>query len=124
MRVAGSIRIPFGSAARFYAIEEIANVERRRVTADFFDRSSGDKLRRAEHEFAAIAGFDPTGLAFESHRARAQWQPTVLAEDQLHTIGIAGDDLAVFRRVKFDGSRTVRPACPLAKVDAVRTPFE
>src|SRR4051812_27189817 len=99
MRVAGSIRIPFGSAARFYAIEEIANVERRRVTADFFDRSSGDQLGRAEHELATVAGFHPARAAFESHGTGSQWQPAVLAEDQLHTIGVPGDHLPVFRRV-------------------------
>src|SRR3954447_16660561 len=119
MRIAGSIRIPFGPTARFDAIEEIAHVKRRRVTADFFNSTSGDKLRRAEHELAAVARFDPTGLAFESHRARAQWQPAVLAEDQLHTIGVAGDHLTVFRRVVFDRSRSIGAACPLAKVDAV-----
>ena len=40
VRIASRLGIALRLAARFYAVEEIANVERRRVAADFFDLSS------------------------------------------------------------------------------------
>ena len=56
-------------------------MERRRVAANFFDRAAGEQLGRAEDELAAIAGFDPAVVSFESHRAGAEWNPILLAEN-------------------------------------------
>ena len=42
MRVAGRVGIAFGQAASLHAVEKIANVEGRRIAADFFHRSAGE----------------------------------------------------------------------------------
>ena len=95
-----------------------------RVAIDFRDGSPRDEFGRTQHELAAVARFDPSRLAFESHRARAQGQPAVFAEDQLHAVCIARHDLTIFGRVVFNGRRSVGAERPLAEINAVRTPFQ
>ena len=97
-----------GRLARLHAVEEIADVERRRIAVDLGDRSPGQQFRRTQHQLAAVARFDPAGLSLEPHRARAQRNPTGLAEDQLDAVGVAGDHAAVLRRVVLDGGRCHR----------------
>src|SRR5262245_18216893 len=84
--IAGRFGVALGRAAGLDAVEEIADVERRRVAADFFHRPSGEQCRRAEANLAAVARFDPARLALEADRAGAEWNPALLAEDQLHAV--------------------------------------
>src|SRR6478736_2881929 len=55
VRITGGVGVALGQAARLHAIEKVANVERRRVAADFCDRPSRDQFGRAQHELAAVA---------------------------------------------------------------------
>jgi len=74
--------------------------------------------------FAAVARLDPAGIALESDRAGAQREPALVADDQIDSVGIAGDELAVFGRVVLDRRRIVDAGRPLAEVHAVRAPFQ
>src|SRR5688572_25111774 len=95
MRVAGREGVAFGLAAGLHAVEEVADVERRRIAADLFDRAAGEKLRRAEHQLAAVARFDPAGFALKPHGARAERNPAGFAENQLDAVVVAAGKLAV-----------------------------
>ena len=58
-----------GLATRLDTVEKIADVESRWIATDLGHFASGQQGRGAEYHLAAVAGLDPTILAFESHRA-------------------------------------------------------
>src|SRR5262245_33825394 len=93
VRVAGRVGVPLRLTARLHAVEEVTNVEGRRIAADFFDRSSGQQLRRTQDELAAVAGFHETRLPFKADWARAERNPSFFTEDQLDTILVTGHQL-------------------------------
>ena len=123
VRVLCGFGIPLRQTARLHAIEEVTDVERRRVFADLDDRSAGEQLRRTQHQLAAVACFDPAGLSFKPHRARAERNPIFLAEDQLDAVLVLRDQVAVFRRVVFNRRQAIVDG-PLAEIHAVRTPLK
>ena len=94
------------------------------IAADFGDFSSGEQRGGAEDELATVARLDPARVAFESYGAGTEREPAFLAQDQLDVVGVASDHLAVLRRVVLHRRRVIGIVGPLAKVHAVRTPFQ
>src|SRR5690606_37550970 len=68
MGIAGRLGVPLGLAARLDAVEEVAHMESRRVTTNLRDSSPRQQRRRTQHQFAAVASFDPASFTFEPNR--------------------------------------------------------
>ena len=91
--VAGRFGVGLRLVARLDAVQEVAHVERGRVAADLGHFSPGEQLRRTQHKLAAVARFDPTRFAFETHRAGTETDPAFFAEDQFDAVFVPADDL-------------------------------
>src|SRR5438552_4769919 len=122
MRIARGISVGASLAARFHTTQKIADVEIRRITGDL-GLLSDQERRRTGDNVPIITRLDPPFITFKSNRARTQLEPTLIAQNQLYTISIASVQLIVLRFV-FDCGCLIGIVGPLAKVNAMGTPFQ
>ena len=116
--VAGCLCVALRLSPGPHAVEEVADVEGGRVTADLFDLAAREQLRRREYQLAAVACLDPARGPLESYRAGAKWNPALLPEHEFDSVSVAADQFSILWRQVFHRRRAVVDG-PLAEIDTV-----